>query len=257
MFETSKDRRNHKYFIFIALFCLLLAVVVRDRLIAYYSVVDQPTESVKIIKEPITKPIVPPEVETKEPPQKIKVTLPLKVPFTSQAPFGIWDVLHQEACEEASLLMVYYYVQGKTISSTSEIDEEIKNMISWEEKNGYKVDLTVKELVAVATDYLKLETGRIITSPTISQLKAELEQGRPIIVPAAGRELKNPYFTPPGPIYHMLVIKGYDDTGFITNDPGTRRGESYHYPYDRFMNAIHDWDSTNILNGQKGVVVFD
>ncbi len=153
--------------------------------------------------------------------------------------------------------MVYYYRTGQKFVSPLEADTEIKKLITWEESNGYKVDLTAKELVAVASGYMKLKTGRVVINPTVEQLKAELKAGRPVIVPAAGRLLLNPNFTAPGPIYHMLVLKSFDETGFIVNDPGTRHGESYHYSFDRIMTAMHDWDPDNILNGQKAAIVFD
>ena len=39
----------------------------------------------------------------------------------------------------------------------------------------------------------------------------------------------------------MLVIIGYDHNDFITNDPGTRRGQEYRYNQDVLLNAIHNW----------------
>lgn len=255
MLRSPRTARNRIPWVVVAVVGLLLAIVIRGQYVDYYQGLEtpsgiltlKPTVPAKSIPTPIT-----PTVAEKPP-----VTLPLKVPFTSQAPLTIWDPLHEEACEEASLLMVYYYRTGQKFASPLETDTEIKKLIAWEESNGYKVDLTAKELVAVANGYMKLKTGRLIISPTIDQLKAELKAGRPVIVPAAGRELKNPNFTAPGPIYHMLVLKSYDENGFIVNDPGTRRGENYHYGFKTIMDAMHDWDPDNILNGQKAVVVFD
>lgn len=247
--------RNRIPWVVVVVVGLFLAIVIRGQYVDYYQGLETPSDILTL------KPTVPPKsIPTPTAPivaEKPPVTLPLKVPFTSQAPLTIWDPLHEEACEEASLLMVYYYRTGQKFISPLEADTEIKKLVAWEESNGYKVDLTAKELVAVATEYMKLKTGRVIVAPTVDQLKAELKAGRPVIVPAAGRELKNPNFTPPGPIYHMLVIKGYDKDGFITNDPGTRNGESYRYTFDRIMTAMHSWDPDNILNGPKTVIVFD
>jgi hypothetical protein len=55
-----------------------------------------------------------------------------------------------------------------------------------------------------------------------------------------GRELKNPNFKAPGPVTHMVLVKGYDykTKEFITNDPGTRRGENYRYPEKISLKAI-------------------
>ena len=85
----------------------------------------------------------------------------------------------------------------------------------------------------------------IIAEPTIEQIKLELNLGRPVIVPLEARLLKNPNYTPPGPVYQVIVIKGYTANGkFITNDPGTHLGADYLYSEDVIMSAIHDWDGT-------------
>ena len=85
-------------------------------------------------------------------------------------------------------------------------------------------------------------------------IKTAIAAGHPVIIPSAGRELGNPNFTGEGPIYHNLVIRGYTADGkFITNDPGTRKGEQYVYEQSVIMNAIHDWvpagDRTIAANG--------
>ncbi|MEK9167205.1 MAG: C39 family peptidase [Patescibacteria group bacterium] len=233
-------------------------IVIRGQYVDYYKGLELPLGNLTLKTKVPEKPVpATPTVAVKPPMSPPAGGLPLKVPFTTQAPFALWDPLHEEACEEASLLMVYYYRTGQKFVSPLEADTEIKKLITWEESNGYKVDLTAKELVAVASGYMKLKTGRVVINPTVEQLKAELKAGRPVIVPAAGRLLLNPNFTAPGPIYHMLVLKSFDETGFIVNDPGTRHGESYHYSFDRIMTAMHDWDPDNILNGQKAAIVFD
>jgi hypothetical protein len=45
-------------------------------------------------------------------PEKILIS----VPFASQAPFAVWDEIHEEACEEASLVMVKYYLDKKALT---------------------------------------------------------------------------------------------------------------------------------------------
>lgn len=88
-------------------------------------------------------------------------------------------------------------------------------------------------------------------------IKKELAAGKIVIAPTAGRLLKNPYFTPPGPLYHMVVIRGFDAVKreFIVNDPGTRRGEGLRYAEGILFNAIHDWNGGDVLNGEKRVMV--
>jgi len=95
-------------------------------------------------------------------------------------------------------------------------------------------------------------------------VKEELAEGNPVIIPAAGRDLGNPYFSGKGPWYHALVIIGFRRgwTGrryFIVNDPGTKRGKSYEYNVETLLNAIHDWTGVKeeIRNGPKVMVVLE
>lgn len=181
----------------------------------------------------------------------------LKVPFTTQAPLANWDALHEESCEEASLIMYYHFMNGTDIESPDTAEKEIQDLVAFEEKNGYAVDVTTTQLNEIASKYYGMKTGRVIKNATMDDIKREVASGRPVIVPAAGKMLDNPNFKDGGPVYHMLVIKGYDKDGFITNDPGTRKGEYFRYSFDNLYNAIHDWDPSNIQNGGKNVLVFD
>ncbi len=114
---------------------------------------------------------------------------------------------------------------------------------------------TVAQTGIVAEQLYGYNRVKVFTNPTIDQIKAELAAGHPVIVPAAGQQLGNPYFTAPGPVYHMLLIRGYTADGFITNDPGTRRGEGFVYAFDDLMSAMHDWNAQDINQGQKAVLV--
>ena len=181
----------------------------------------------------------------------------ISVPFTTQAPLVNWDALHEEACEEASLIMYKHFLDGTAFASPQSADDEIQSMVAWENQNGYGVDLTVQQINQMAKDFLGLNNGRTETDISLDNIKAELASGRPVLVPAAGKLLANPNFTNGGPNYHNLLIVGYDKDGFITNDPGTRKGEGFRYSFDNLYTAIHNWDATNILNGPKAYLVFD
>ncbi len=181
----------------------------------------------------------------------------LKVPFTTQAPFANWDAVHEEACEEASLIMYKHFNDGTDIASTEQAEEEIEDLISYENANGYKVDVTVSQLKEIAEKHYGMKNGRVITNISIDDIKKEIAAGHPVIVPAAGKILPNPNFRNGGPLYHMLVVKGYDKDGWVTNDPGTRKGEHFRYTYDGLYNAIHDWNESDIMAGGKNILVFD
>lgn len=171
---------------------------------------------------------------------EIPARLELDVDFASQAPYANWDDLHQEACEEASMITVAKYFKDEELNEQI-METEIQELVKWETENDYLIDLTAQESVDIIRQYFNLSV-RLETDVTVDQIKYELSLGNLIIVPAAGRQLGNPYFQTPGPIYHMLVIKGYDQDEFITNDVGTRRGDSFKYKYNQLISAIHDWD---------------
>ena len=122
---------------------------------------------------------------------------------------------------------------------------------------GYYKDTTAQETATILTEYLGVENVQVVPNPTVLQMKEALAAGKPVIVPAAGRLLGNPYYQNPGPLYHMFVIKGYTADGkFIVNDPGTRRGADFVYSEDTIMNAMHDWRTDEqIEKGQKVVII--
>ena len=92
-------------------------------------------------------------------------------------------------------------------------------------------------------DFYNHDKVKVTYDVDAGDIKEELKNGNVVIVPANGRLLNNPFYTPPGPLYHMLLVKGFDDSNqeFITNDPGTNRGESYRYKYEVLENAMADY----------------
>lgn len=184
-------------------------------------------------------------------------SITLKVPFTPQAPFADWSDPYNEACEEASLLMVDFYLQDLNLSR-AKADYEIVRQVKWQAEKGYTVDITSQEVAQVARDFFNREAKRYGEDEvSVENIKRLLTGGYPVIVPAAGQLLGNPNFRGAGPPYHMLVITGYDEDEFITNDPGTRNGENFRYDYETLMNAIHDWigNKDSIQQGPKAMVV--
>jgi len=189
----------------------------------------------------------------------VVVTIPdeinLAVPFTTQAPYAKWDEQHNESCEEAAALTVYYWWQKKIF--TKEIaEDELQKMVDFqnEKYGGYK-DTDAQETAQLIKDLWGYKKVEVKYDITLDDIKKEVGQGRPVILPTAGRELKNPYFRRPGPIYHMVVVRGYTKDKIITNDPGTKRGEEYIYDSDILYNAIHDWNDGDIYDGKKAMIV--
>ncbi len=186
--------------------------------------------------------------ETTSLPEELKLT----VPFTSQAPTGNWDELHNEACEEASVIMAWAYFNDITSLPPTTVEAEITKLTKWQQDNyGYYLSITTPETARMAQQVYGLETE--IKSFNADTIKQALAEGKLVIVPAQGQLLGNPNFTPPGPPYHMFVITGYyTENGvdyFITNDPGTRRGENYEYTFDTVEAAAGNYShSTKEVN---------
>ena len=168
------------------------------------------------------------------------------VPFTSQAPMGNWkDIVFQNACEEATLLMAEKWTSGKKFGTSKESEVEIKKLTKAEEKyfpkNSY--DLSISDTLLLAQKYFPEMQISLVKNVTIDDIKNTLSEGNIVIVPANGRKLQNPNFTAPGPLYHTLLVRGYDPVTdeFIANDPGTRKGNGYRYASAILFDAMQNY----------------
>lgn len=213
---------------------------------------------------PVTTPsTIPPSTtlppSTASPPSSIIPSeFNLAVPFTSQTPYANWDAVHEETCEEAALYMVHEFYQGtpdgQIAADVAETD--IMKIVEFEKALfGFFESTTATQIAVLAEQMYGYEKVEVVTDPTIEDLKRYLVAGYPVIVPSAGHLLGNPNFSGDGPLYHALVLKGYTETTFVTNDPGTRRGADYQYDFETVMTAMHDWNEGDVLNGAKVVVV--
>lgn len=123
---------------------------------------------------------------------------------------------------------------------------------------GSYIDTTVVQTAELYNKFYGDGTAKIIDNPTIAQIKSELSQGHPIVAPFAGKKLGNSNFTNGGPRYHMLVIRGYDEKYFYTNDVGTRLGKNFPYSHATIMDALHDLvkeGEGDIATGAKKILV--
>lgn len=163
----------------------------------------------------------------------------LDVPFMVQAPFADWEKPYDEACEEASIIMLDYFLRGLDLPP-EQANREILQLTNWQESNHYSDDVTIKELATIVQDYYGYD-ARISESVSKESIMYEISKGNPVVLPLAGRSIGNPYFSGEGPWYHMLVVTGYDQKNFITNDPGTKRGEDFEYPHAALIDNVHDF----------------
>ncbi len=181
--------------------------------------------------------------------------LNLRVPFMIQAPQQIWDDLHGEACEEASSIMLAAYYNDEKEITTEEAESRIMDAVTYEGMTfGYHLDTTADETAQMLREHFEIADAKVIKIDSVDDIKKRLNAGHPVIIPAYGKALGNPNFRNGGPLYHMLVIKGYTNTHFITNDPGTRRGADYVYDFETIWESIHDWNGGDVPNGAKVMI---
>lgn len=204
----------------------------------------------------------------------LKSSILLPVPFTPQAPTGNWDKIHNEDCEEASVIMAAVYFGVLSPSSPIEgrmpngqerlskldpvfVEQQLTKLTDWEMASfGYNLDINSEEVVKMITANYSLQT-KIIKDFTEETIKKELAQNHLVLLPANGRLLGNPNYKQPGPKYHMLVLRGYTTSSIITNDPGTKNGQNYPYSFDTLYNANGNWDhDTNKVDlTRKNIIV--
>ncbi len=191
------------------------------------------------------------------PPAEKPGSVRLDMPFASQAPTGSWDPPYDEACEEASLIIVHHFLEQTPLNPTI-MNNDILSMVEHEESKGLPVDIDMHQLADVARNLYGYDAEVLEGSDvSIERIEQEIAKGNPVIVPLAGQDIGNPYYSGDGPPYHVLVIVGYDNSHFTTHDVGTKRGENYVYPKATIMNAIHDWNGSvaTIRSGPRRLLI--
>ncbi len=180
----------------------------------------------------------------------------IDVPFTSQAPAGNWSEPWQNACEETSIYMISSFYQNDPIKRDEAITR-IREILKVKNKEfAVSADESLETIAALIETLGLPWKAQLVLDPTAEDLKQELSENRPIIVPVFAPSLWSADYRSGGPDYHVLVLTGYDDTTgeFIANDPGSAGGEGQRFPYEKFMAAIHDLNAKNYKAGQKAVL---
>jgi len=178
-----------------------------------------------------------------------------EVSFTSQAPEKNWDQPWQDACEEAALLMLDAYYHDYEIT-TEYAKEKILEMVAWEEEQGWGGSIPATDVEILAEHFFDYKV-KVVKYPKVKELKQYLQYGKLVVALLDGTTLDNPHFRNGGPVYHALLITGYKESGFVTNDPGTQFGEDYFYSYGNLMESLHDWNDGNVPTGDNVVLVLE
>ncbi len=197
--------------------------------------------------------------EKRELPDKIKVEH--KVPFVVQAPSAQWDdKRYQDACEEASMVMLDLWMSSKSTPSKKNIEKMLEDLfLAEKEFFGDSLDTSATDTAKFIREHYGYSAS-VVEGVSLFDLYNVLAEGNIVIAPTDGRKLDNPNFSGGGPERHMLIITGYDlkKKEFITNDPGTRKGKGYKYKVDVLYNAIRDYETGNkkeIDGVKKNVII--
>lgn len=167
------------------------------------------------------------------------------VPFTSQSPYAEWgDERFAYGCEEASTLMAISWAKGEEVTKEEARATIVAASAYQEAEYGTFHDTSVNDTAQrLFEEYFGYSNIAIREDVSKAQLIEELGAGNLLLVPVRGREIGNPHYVTPGPKIHMLVVTGYDEETdeFVTNDPGTRHGETFRYPADVIDEALADY----------------
>jgi hypothetical protein len=228
--------------VYLVLIILVLGLVIARRL--FWSgpvLLDQ--QSGKVLLLVTLAPTVKPTIEPV--PKTVKKDINLKVPFVPQAPFGDWeDPKQQDGCEEITSLMAIYWAKDKSLTKEEALQKILEISDYEQEVYGEYRDTSGKDTVErIIKDYFQYGKARVMEIGSWEDIYNELERSNLVIVPMDGQKLNNPYYSSPGPQKHMIVVRGYSfrKNEFITNDPGTRRGEGYRYSVEAFFDSIRDY----------------
>jgi len=162
----------------------------------------------------------------------------INVPFKAQVPPGTWSATNN--CGQASSLMVFCYYKG-----TTPTEQGIKDIDDWlyskygDPINNYNGSITdTTKLEALAREYAKFPVSYKASGWDLNRLKQEINVNHPVIVAVTAGYLSNRgYSYSEG---HFLVVKGYNSTHIICNDPGTSSGENKYYVNSEFSDAMSD-----------------
>ncbi len=174
----------------------------------------------------------------------------INVKFYSQFPLDIatWIKYHepyQNFCEESSLLNWYYYLVWKE-PNLKEYNKDLLKLKELEDllfEFWYKhtsIQDTLKLLIAFQ-DKQKV-FWEIIENPTIQIIKEHISKWDLIIAPLYWKWLSNNLFRGWWPIYHNLIIKGYTEQNFITNEVWISKWDWFMYNQEELIKNIYNYD---------------
>ncbi|OGH68679.1 MAG: hypothetical protein A3I29_04990 [Candidatus Magasanikbacteria bacterium RIFCSPLOWO2_02_FULL_44_11] len=184
---------------------------------------------------------------TTAPKPTIPKAVSLSVPHIWEIPDGVWVKPWNNACEEASIIMIeeYYLSTAKRKLPPKEIKQKLWPLFTWEDKIfGSNADTDAARTARIINEYSSF-SATVIKNPKLEDIKMEISLGHPVMSFHYAKGMNPDHrFAINGSYYHVMVITGYDDIKqeFLINDSEFKNGLDYRYPYATIMDTLHDFD---------------
>jgi len=171
------------------------------------------------------------------------------LPFTSQAPYGIWDRPWSDYAEEACILMAQKWANAEEMPEMRGVAEELLRIGEWEgQEFGTSKNTDSLQNLRILKEFYHLQ-AELSYDLTQESIFSALDQDKILLLPVNGQILDNPHYGEPGPEHHTIVIYGYEGATLLTNDPGTAKGEATRYDLEKILESVQD------LNGERRMIL--
>ncbi|QQR54903.1 hypothetical protein IPG41_07050 [Candidatus Peregrinibacteria bacterium] len=229
--------KNKALFLFIVLIAFVDGLLVADHF--YRTQPSLTSASEPVLLEDIFEP------KTSEP---LAEPEPQKLPFTTQAPLGMWEEPWADYGEEACVWMAMKWANGEEFTSIYNTADELNAIAAWEEQAFGSSKLTdIPQVLQIVVNHFGHSKAYLSGDLTEEGLRAFLSDGAILILPVNGQILQNPNYSDPAPEHHMIVLYAATETGFLANDPGTRRGEGVEYDTQKILDSVQDLEGERIM----------
>lgn len=217
------------------------AICVRD--LSDRVVVEHAPRAAKVVTAPSAVPtpsVGPSPTPTPAPPSSVLIQT---VPFTVQAPNGVWAG-HEDYCEAAATYMVGEYFSGDHRANIppDEANTAMTRIVSWERATfPGQLNLSLADIIQVGAQFYGLK-GQIVPA-SFQTIEQETAAGLPVIIPVMthGGPGNSPIFAGYGAenVYHVIVIVGYNAPQHlvVTNDAGVSQGLQLAYQWSVLQQA--------------------
>ncbi len=230
-----------------ALFLFIVLVAFVDGILVARHFYENQPEITQADSPPILEDIFEPEKPNPDEPSD-PLPEPKSVPFTVQAPLGTWVEPWSDYAEEASVWMAYKWATGEAIGGQYDIAAELKEMGVYQIATFGSSKLTnIPQTLQILIEHLGWNRAYLSGEISEENIKTLLEEGNILIVPVNGQILDSPHYGDPAPKNHMILLYDFDETHFIVNDPGTKRGAGVKYEIQKILESIQDLEGERVM----------